>query len=272
MTQPDPAEGLKYYPCRYDTSRIQFRGPRVSLDGPYTAVVGGSEVYGKYVDDPFTDQLAERTGRRVVNLGILNGGLDAFVLDDGVLRVLANAETVVVQAMGAHNMSNRYYTVHPRRNDRFLKQSSQMTQLFRDVDFSDFSFTRHMLSSLKARSPGRFAKVEAELQKAWVARMRLLFSRIPGKRVLLMIENNNDRGLGPEPLFVTIDMLQELEGSIDRVVQCDVSDTMSDASLDEMTFPEKERDAAGQMLTPEGHARVAEALAKAVRRSNGLAA
>jgi len=272
MTHQDEVDGLQYYPCQYDTSRVEFRGPRVSLDGPYTAVVGASEVYGKYVEDPFTDQVAERTGRRIVNLGVVNGGLDTFVLDDAILRVLANAETVVVQAMGAQNMSNRYYTVHPRRNDRFLKQSLQMTQLYRDVDFSDFSFTRHMLASLKARSPGRFAKVEAELRKAWVSRMRMLFSRIPGKRVLLMIENRHDRGLGPEPLFINAEMLQELEGSIDRIVQCDVTDTASEAGLEEMIFPEEEREAASQMLNPSGHARVADALSKAVRRADGLAA
>ena len=32
--------GLDYYPCTYGKSRTMFRGPRVSLDGPYTVVIG----------------------------------------------------------------------------------------------------------------------------------------------------------------------------------------------------------------------------------------
>ncbi|WP_281823357.1 DUF6473 family protein [Jannaschia rubra] len=264
--------GLDYYPCRYGASRTVFRGPRVSLDRPYTVVVGGSEIYGKYVEDPLTDQLAERTGRRVVNLGVMNGGVDAFVLDDDLMRVITGAEAVVVQAMGAQNMSNRYYTVHPRRNDRFLRQSALMNSLYREVDFSDFTFTRHMLITLQKTCPERFVILREELSVAWVARMRLLLSRVPGRRIMLWIEDGTDRGLGSEPPFVTVDMLQELEGLIDKVVHCDISDLTGETHLDRMIFPETERAVALHAMTPAAHDHVAEALAKMVRKSGGLAA
>lgn len=272
MSYEGRAEGLNYYPCRYDASRTVFRGPRVALDGPFTAVLGGSEVYGKYVEDPFTDQLAERTGRRVVNLGVMNGGLDVFVQDEALVRLASRAEVAVIQVMGAHNLSNRYYSVHPRRNDRFLKQSRLMNALFEDVDFSDFAFTRHMLTTLRKLSPDRFREIEAELSVAWVARMRLLLSRLPGRRILLWVETGQDHGLGPEPPFVTLEMVQALEQSIDGVTRIDVSDTFGEAHLPEMTFPETGRTAALHALTPAGHVRVAEALARTVRRANGMAA
>ena len=78
MSFEDHIGGIDYYPCTYGRSRITFRGPVVNLDKPYTAVIGGSEVYGKYVEDPFTDLLAERTGRRVVNLGLMNAGITGW--------------------------------------------------------------------------------------------------------------------------------------------------------------------------------------------------
>lgn len=272
MSYEGRAEGLDYYPCTYETSRTTFRGPQSALDAPFTAVIGGSEVYGRYVEDPFTDQLAERTGRRVVNFGVMNGGLDVFTQDEALMRLVARAEVTVIQVMGAQNLSNRYYSVHPRRNDRFLRQSPLMAGLYRDVDFSDFTFTRHMLATLRALSPDRFRQIEAELHVAWVARMRLLLSRIPGRRILLWIETGQDRGFGHEPAFVTLEMVQALEGSIDGIVQVDVADTFGAAERAEMSVPETERAAALHALTPAGHARVAATLARVVRRANGLAA
>lgn len=264
--------GLEYYPCQYGGSRLTFRGPPVPLDGRYTAVIGGSEVYGKYVEDPFTDQLGEMTGRHVVNLGVMNAGVDVFARDEALLRVLAKAEVVVVQTTGAHNISNRYYKVHPRRNDRFLEASRVLTDLYRDVDFSDFSFTRHMLTTLRNKSRDRFAKVEAELETAWTARMKQLLLGIPGKRVLLHIEDANDQGLGPEPSFVTVGMLAKLEGTFDKIVQCDVTGDCGKSQLDDMVFPETERASAMRMLSTDAHERIAVALARTVRRADGIAA
>ena len=264
--------GLDYYPCTYGKSRTMFRGPRVSLDGPYTVVIGSCDVYGRYVEDPFTDQLAERTGRRVVNLGVINGGIDTFVKDEAIMQIIGGAETVVIQAMGAQNLSNRYYTVHPRRNDRFLKHSTTMTNLYRDVDFSDFSFTRHMLSSLREVSQNRFRILQLELEIAWVARMTVLLSRIKGNRILLWIEDETDRGLGAEPLFVTVDMMQQLEASLDKIVHCNVTDAMTDAQTAQMVVPQADLARANQFLTPAAHERVAENLVRAVRRVDGMAA
>jgi hypothetical protein len=263
---------LDYYPCRYGRSRMVFRGPRVSTDGPYTVVIGGSEVYGRYVEDPFTDQLAERTGRRVLNLGVMNAGVDAFIRDEALMEVIGRAECVVVQVMGAGNMSNRHYAVHPRRNDRFLRHSTQMAKLFPGIDFSEFAFMRHMLHALRQRAPGPFAQLEAELRAAWIARMRLLLGRLPGQKVLLLIENHNAGPLGPEPLFVSFEMLQTLEGHIDKLVHCDISEHMNERGIEAMQVPETEIGQARLMLPPAAHEAIAMALARSVRRRNGMAA
>lgn len=272
MSDEGRKSGVDYYPCRYGRSRTPFRGPRVSTDGPYTVVLGGSEAFGMYVEDPFSDQLAERTGRRVLNLGVMNGGIDAFIRDEALMEVIGRAECVVIQAMGAGNMSNRHYTVHPRRNDRFLRHSKHMTNLFPAIDFSEFSFTRHMLQSLRQRAPDAFPKLATELRAAWIARMRLLLSRLPGQKVLLWIEDRRGGPLGPEPLFVTERVMQALEGHIDKFVHCDVTDHVTEAAFHAMDVPPEELPRARAMLPPAAHDAIAAALAKSVRRRDGMAA
>ena len=63
------AGALDYFPCRYGTSRLLFRGPRRMLDRPYVALLGGTETYGKYVPQPYPALIEAETGLRMVNLG-----------------------------------------------------------------------------------------------------------------------------------------------------------------------------------------------------------
>jgi len=84
----------------------------------------------------------------VVNLGVLNAGLDVLSSDPAIVAALGQAEAAVLQITSAHNMTNRFYKVHPRRNDRFLKASSVLRTIYPEVDFTEFHFTRHLLSHL----------------------------------------------------------------------------------------------------------------------------
>ena len=106
---------------------------------------------------------------------------------------------------------------------------------------------------------------------AWVARMKLLLSRIPGQRILLLVEDYADHGLGAEPLFVTLEMIKELEGSFDKVVQIDASEE-EEERLSTLIYPETERPGASRMISSEMHGRIAESLAHVIRRANGMAA
>ena len=133
----------------------------------------------------------------------------------GLPRVLGSAKAVVIQVMGAHNLSNRYYSVHPRRNDRFLRASPTLASLYPEVDFTEFHFTRHMLSRLETISEKRSATVFKELKSAWIARMTALCALIPGPVLLLWISDRlpPDRADvidDGEPLLVTREMLEAL--------------------------------------------------------------
>ena len=176
---------LDYFPCQYGASRLQLRGPKRDVDGRYVAVLGGTETYGKFVPTPFPALLESGVSLPVLNLGCVNAGPDVYLHDPELLGIAGRAAAVVVQIMGAQNISNRYYAVHPRRNDRFLGATPLLRALFPKVDFTEFNFTRHMLVALQRASSDRFEVVAEELRAAWVLRMQQLLAGVKDRAVLL---------------------------------------------------------------------------------------
>lgn len=218
---------INYHPCRYGTSRIFFRGPRKSLKDRYVTFIGSTETYGKGVELPFPALVETETGVTCVNLGCVNASVDAFLPEAAVHEACQGAALNIVQVMGAHNMSNRFYTVHPRRNDRFVRASSVMRAIYPDVDFTEFCFTRHMLASLYDLSPERFEIIQSELQMAWRARMRNFLAEIGAHSLLLWFSEAlpSDSPLGDrsdpinsDPLFVTRRMVDELRPLVQGVI------------------------------------------------------
>lgn len=272
MAFEHPGDGsLDYLPCRYGTSKLLFRGPRRRLEGAYCALLGGSETYGKYVRAPYPALLEERLGATMVNLGYMNAGADVFLNEPVIVDACNKARVTVVQLLGAHNMSNRFYAVHPRRNDRFLRASTLMKTIFREVDFTEFHFTRHMLLSLKRRTPEKYALVESELKAAWVARMRHLLQKIVGQSVLLWVGDHHPGGiprdeLGPDPLLIDAAMVDAIRPFATDFVR--VSPTMAAclAGTAGMDFAPLDALAAAQMPGPAVHEEVASALAPVLQR------
>jgi hypothetical protein len=268
---PGP-QGLDYKPCRYGASRLTFRGPARSVDKPFIAFLGSTETYGKYVPKPFPALVEERMGTSCINLGCVNAGHDVYLNDPYVMELAGQARICVLQISGAQNMSNRFYTVHPRRNDRFLKASRFMQQIFRDVDFTDFAFTRHMLDSLHRFAPDRFAMLRDELQEAWVARTRLLIERLEGRVILLWFAGHRPPtgpapdGVGPDPLFIERRMIEAVQDQAAGVVEATISAAAMAAGQSGMVIPPAEAQAAAEMPGPAAHADAAEMLLPALRR------
>ena len=262
---------LDYEPCHYGESRLVFRGPQKTLDGPFVACLGGTETYGKFVERPFVDLMESALPLECVNLGHVNAGIDAFLSEPAVLELAQRAEVTVIQVMGAQNMSNRYYKVHPRRNDRFTGASNMMQMVFNEIDFSEFHFTRHMLGTLCARTPDRYSMVRDELRVAWSARMKLLLNAIGGKVVLLWVADHapetamGTSGLGPDPLFVDRLMIEELRPLVSDIVEVVLSEEAMAQGVEGMTFADMERGAAQRMLSVKAHEETAAALAKSLQ-------
>ena len=220
---------LEYYPCRYGNSRVLFRGPRKQLDGIYIAFLGGTETYGRFIETPFPMLLEQKLKVACANFGLVNAGVDLYLNDPAVMDLMSAANVKVVQVMGAQNLSNRFYSVHPRRNDRFLRASDRLMNLYPEIDFTEFHFVRHMLGRLSDVSPERFSDVLDELRMAWTARMKHLLTQLRGNVVLLWFADRALRTdlpgrLEGDPLFVNRDMIETLRPRVSNVVEVMASD------------------------------------------------
>lgn len=262
-------DALAYPQCRYDRSRIWFRGPRRSLDRPYISFLGGTATYGKYIETPFPALVETATNRACINFGCVNGGIDVFVNDPAMRDICQAAELNVLQVMGANNLSNRFYTVHPRRNDRFLRASPRLESIYPEVDFTEFTFTRHMLGCLHDLSALRFAAVVYELRQAWMARMQMLLRQTGPKTVLLWFSDTpldnapwseRPHHLQADPLFINASMINGLRPLVCNVLVVTPSAGALAQHTSGMRVPASQEPVAAQMLGPACHAEAAAAL------------
>jgi hypothetical protein len=259
MTIPAGAGALDYFPCRYGASRAVFRGPERDLSRPYVAMLGGSATFGKYVATPFPVLVEQALGQPVANLAAQNAGPDFYLGDRATLDIAARARVAVVQLAGTDTLSNPYYSVHARRNDRFLAASPALRALYPEVDLTDIHFTRHLLQVLHRTDPQRFQTIRQALQVTWLGRMRQLLAHLPPRRVLLWLADTNPsdaaEGLGQAPLFVDRAMLAALRPNVTGLVQVAPSNRPGD-----ITCPETEAMQAACLPGAAVHASIAEAL------------
>lgn len=263
---------IDYQPCRYGASKLIFRGPKRLLGDGFCAVLGGNATYGRFVERPYPALIEEATGIRMVNFGCMNAGVDVYLNDPGIVDLCNGARLTVVQIMGAQNMTNRFYAVHPRRNDRFLRASGLLKTIYREVDFTEFHFTRHMLKALQELSPDRFEVVAEELKAAWVARMQLLLRRITGKTLLLWVADQppgtaaSAPRLNREPLLVDRDMIAAVSGYATEYVEATASPAAREAGTRGMVISPLDEAMAAELPGPAVHAEVARTVEPVIRR------
>lgn len=232
-----------------------------ALDGPYLTFLGGTAFYGKYAQSAIADQVEDATDLACVNLGILNGGVDAMNSPD--LVALANGGCcTVIEVVGAQNLTNQFYRVHPRRNDRLVSTTRLFRQVFPEVDLSEVHFTRHLLRQIQAIAPNRYETVIEELRSAWVEGMVGLLGRLSGPKILMWISPKGPvdsamdprAGEGLEPLFVDVAAIQAVSGFVDALIEVRETPQITARGFAGMAFPELEERAAnavprGALLT-----------------------
>ncbi|WP_416914696.1 MAG: DUF6473 family protein [Roseicyclus sp.] len=262
---------LDYAAVAYPGSVLRFRGPAQDLDTPFVLCLGGAETFGRFIHAPYATRLAETLPGPVVNMGVPNAGLDVILTDPAIRAATRKARAIVLQITGAQNMSNRFYAVHPRRNDRFIRATTMLRTLYRDVDFTDFHFTRHLLTHLRGLSRDRFGVVEAELREAWVARMLGFLARAPAPVHLLWLSRRApetaDDGLhlGPDPLFVTPAMIQAVAARAASVSLAIAPPCPPGQRTRGMFFAGGEESVARLLPGPEAHEMAASLLAPLLR-------
>lgn len=198
-------------------------------------VLGGSATLGKTVARPYPALVAEAMGERLATLAGPNAGPDFHLADPGALHRISRADLAVVQVAGADRVSNPFYTVHPRRNDRFLSATPALSRLYPEVDLADIHFTRHLLMVLEGTDARRFQTVAAALKSTWLDRMRELLVHLPLRRVLLVLPEGPclTHSPGRGPLLVDDDMLAALGPSVSALVEGLPEAAMADSGAGE---------------------------------------
>ncbi len=258
---------IDYMPCRYGSSKNTFRGPVRALENDYVAVLGGSKTYGKFVEQPFASQLEMQSGLKCINLGCMNGGVDLFIHDPVIKDACNTARATIIEVMGAASLSNRFYKVHPRRNDRFTGVTALLKAVYQDIDFTDIHFVRHLLHTMHSKSPERFEIICEELQQAWIARMQLLLEQIDGPIILLWFADHTPDGdtafeIGSDPLFINRMMIETIRPYVTEVIEVGAYKP----DLSGMKFLPAEEPAAMHLPNFEAHKAVADALETPLKR------
>lgn len=256
--------------CHYPGSTLPVRGPCSEVTPPYIAFLGGSETFGRFIEAPFAARVAHQLGRSCVNLGSINAGLDAMLNDAGVMRIAAGAGLSVVQLPPVPDLSNLYYRVHRRRNDRFLAPTARLTALYPKVDFTEFHFTRHLVTTLHRTGPGHFVPLRDELRAVWLARMTQLLQALGERALLLWLQYDAlppqaGDPPGPDPLGVTRAMIDRLKPLTRGVVEVPVAlASRMPGETGKMVFGPLQAPAAGHMPGPTMHQRIATRLSEAI--------
>ncbi|MEM9048281.1 MAG: DUF6473 family protein [Pseudomonadota bacterium] len=217
-----------YAVYRFGRNNLAFRGPEQRVEGPFIACIGGSETFGKFVDTPYPALLARQTGRAVLNFGASGAGPCAFSNDDLLLSRLNQAALCVVQVTGAASVSNRFYTVRRRRNEKLQSTARALAKLYPDVDLARFRFTHRLLGHLFQKNREAFGEIEAALKTAWLSEMRRLLGAIDAPKLLFWFSERtpatDEAGRAPDfrsaPAFVDAAMIEALSDQLDDVVTC----------------------------------------------------
>lgn len=201
---------------RFGRSKQVFRGPKPSLANPYFSFIGGSEPFGKFVMEPFPRLVESKIGRTCVNFGSPGAGPGFFLKDPVLLEACSDSIACVVQVMSAAQLSNRMYSVFPRRNMRLRGVSDTLKSLYPKIDFSGFRYVSSMLRKLQVDDADAYQVVLTEQRSAWLARMLELLEDIEAPKLLLWLDV---RGGDEMTKTVTPEMVEILAKHADRLLK-----------------------------------------------------
>ncbi|MEM1302229.1 MAG: DUF6473 family protein [Pseudomonadota bacterium] len=255
--------GPNYFACRYAASRVTYRGPPVNTDYPYIAFIGASETFGPFVEAPFPTLVAEDFGVQAMNLGVRNAGPDVHLHSRGVLDLTQGALATIVQVPLVANLSNRFYRVHPRRNDRVIQAMPDLLARAPMLDLCDVHFIGHFWAELARQAPDVLPVVQDEVERTWVERMQLLLDHVAQPAFILWVEP-----WGPpraQGLPVTRKLLEAIEPYADDQIGVRPSQAAKVEGASTLIFGTEDRAKAAYAMNAAAHRDVAGAILEVMR-------
>lgn len=186
-------DDLAAAPYRLPDSRVDLRGPEPPAGAACGVCLGGAETRAEGLDRPWPALLGRACGVAMRNLGVAHAGPQLYLDDPGLRHAIEAAPVAVIAPLAPANVSNRFYRVHRRANDRYVGRSRALALLFPEVDMSDVHYVGHLHALLSAADAVRYGILRAELARAWTARMATLLALAPQRAVLLSPAESADQ-------------------------------------------------------------------------------
>ncbi len=224
------------------------------------ACVGGDETFGRFLEQPYPALLEQRLGCDCVNFGSVFCGVEALSTDRGLRDLVARAHLCILKAPDIPGQTNRFYRVHPRRNDRFVEPTKDLLSLYPDMDFTNVHFVGHLLKLLQAKNDARFETVRQELRAGWVRRCSTLLREIDVPVVLLWLRVRRHHDQAHELVPVDAASVAELQPFCASVVEMPVSVSGESDHLEDLLFGTLQQPMAEHMLGPSAHRAIANQL------------
>lgn len=254
-SEPIPFQSRPFIHCRYGASPLAFRGPKRPSTGRFIACLGGGETYAKFVQKPYCDLLETVLNIPCLNLSCPHAGPDVFLKDPAICALVSTAELTIVQTPSPVNLSNKFYKVHPRRNDRFTAPCKALRKLYPEIDFFEVNFCGHLIQLLSKIDPKRFRVIVAELHATWLNRMSELITLSSGPVLLLHLVKLNAAGQkiteGTEAIPPTFYEYLAGRGAQILTVQAPVG------QMEQKHVPPHEGPFAAEMFGPAAHRKIA---------------
>jgi hypothetical protein len=211
------------YDLWFDEETCQaFRGPRPKLHrDPRIVCLGAAQTFGRFVQRPYPQQVSDFLQVPVLNLGVSGAGPEFYLERPSLIRRIARAEIVIVQAMSARSVTAGCFKAQkgnkgvlsfvagPHAGQPLLAQAAY--QLLRDSEGEE----------------AFFRQVRA-VQAAWLEQYFELGRQIAGTKVFLWLSTKMPHeipdvqasSVGTFPHFVTKSMVDQIEGMGFTVIHC----------------------------------------------------
>lgn len=200
------------------------RGPAPTTlnQGGYIACIGGAQTLGRFVERPYSHQIADTLQHQVLNLGHGGGKPQYYNSRPALFRYLNKASAVIVQVVSARAVENSIFKPASIENSFLIDKRKQ--------DGEKPQFANHAYGRLlREAGPEVVARIVAETREQWTSEMTTLLMRIKVPKILLWLSvrppdyqesfETVDSVLGAYPHLVNRAMIDALRPVADAYVE-----------------------------------------------------
>jgi len=149
---------------------VAFRGPRIdpfaAEEGSFFTCIGAAQTYGRLVERPFPNILAERTGLDPLNLSVGGAGPGFFLQHPSLVEAMNRGRFVILQCMSARQESNSRFTA-----DGYV-------EYLKDTRTGDTIDSVSAWSRILDEEPDEAPRYLEETRESWLASSRKLVESI----------------------------------------------------------------------------------------------